>query len=148
MRGRTVYPRIVASYWGAAARSWPGDSWIDVGHGRYLAEHIPGAKYVELPGSEHRPWLGDTEVILTAIELFLLGGRRRTRRRTAFGTSALSRREREVAAMAARGATAREIAAQLFVSVRTAESHLASAYSKLDVRSRSELIRRARELGI
>jgi pimeloyl-ACP methyl ester carboxylesterase/DNA-binding CsgD family transcriptional regulator len=125
-----------------------GDSWIDVGHGRYLAEHIPGARYVELPGSEHRPWLDDTEAILAEVEVFLLGSRRRTRRRTAFGVAALSRREREVAAMAARGATAPDIAAQLFVSVRTVETHLASVYSKLDISSRSELIRRARELGI
>ena len=92
--------------------------------------------------------LDDTEALLTAIETFLVGSRRRTRRRAAFGTPALSRREREVAAMAARGATAPDIAAQLFVSARTVESHLASIYAKLDVRSRAELIRRARELGI
>jgi pimeloyl-ACP methyl ester carboxylesterase len=35
-----------------------GDSWIDVGHARYLAENIPDATYVELPGADHRPWLG------------------------------------------------------------------------------------------
>jgi pimeloyl-ACP methyl ester carboxylesterase len=80
------------------------DSWIDVGHGRYLAEHIPNARYVELPGSDHRPWLDDTETILTELEVFLLGSRKRTRRRSTFGVAALSRREREVAAMASRGA--------------------------------------------
>jgi pimeloyl-ACP methyl ester carboxylesterase len=26
-----------------------GDPWVEVGNGRYLAEHIPGATYVELP---------------------------------------------------------------------------------------------------
>src|SRR6266540_2320588 len=31
-----------------------------VGHGRYLAEHIPSAKYVELPGDEHLPYVGDS----------------------------------------------------------------------------------------
>jgi pimeloyl-ACP methyl ester carboxylesterase len=30
-----------------------GDRYIEIGHGRYLAEHIPGAKYVELPGDDH-----------------------------------------------------------------------------------------------
>ena len=124
------------------------DSWIDVGHGRYLAEHIPGAKYVELPGSDHRLWLDDTETVLAELEVFLLGGRQRTRRRSSFGITALSRREREVAAMAGRGSTAPQIAARLSVSARTVETHLASIYAKLDVHSRSELIRRAYELGI
>jgi pimeloyl-ACP methyl ester carboxylesterase/DNA-binding CsgD family transcriptional regulator len=124
------------------------DSWIDVGHGRYLAEHIPGARYVELPGSDHRPWLDDTETILAELEVFLLGSRRRTRRRSSFGVAALSRREREVAAMAARGATAPDIAAHLFVSTRTVETQLASIYTKLGLHSRSELIQRARELSI
>ncbi len=124
------------------------DPWIDVGHGRYLAEHIPRAKYVELPGSDHRPWLDDTETILVELELFLLGSRRRTRRRSAFGVASLSRREREVAVMAARGATAPDIAAHLFVSARTVETQLASIYAKLGVHSRSELIQRAGELTI
>jgi DNA-binding CsgD family transcriptional regulator len=64
------------------------------------------------------------------------------------GTDALSRREREVALLASRGETASEIAAQLFISERTVESHLVSVYAKLGLRSKSELIRRADELGI
>jgi DNA-binding CsgD family transcriptional regulator len=92
--------------------------------------------------------LDDTETILTEVEVFLLGSRRRTRRRSAFGVAALSRREREVAAMAARGSTAPDIAAHLFVSTRTVETQLASIYAKLGVRSRSELIQRAGELSI
>ena len=124
------------------------DSWINVGHGRYLSEHIPGARYVELPGSDHRLWLDDTETVLAEIEVFLLGSRQRTRRRSAFGVAALSRREREVAAMAARGSTAPDIAAHLCVSTRTVETQLASIYTKLGIHSRSELIQRARELSI
>jgi pimeloyl-ACP methyl ester carboxylesterase len=31
-----------------------GDGSVDIRSGRYLAEHIPGAKYVELPGPDHR----------------------------------------------------------------------------------------------
>jgi pimeloyl-ACP methyl ester carboxylesterase len=30
-----------------------GNRYLRVGHGRYLAEHIPGAKYVEVPGWDH-----------------------------------------------------------------------------------------------
>jgi pimeloyl-ACP methyl ester carboxylesterase/DNA-binding CsgD family transcriptional regulator len=125
-----------------------GDRWIEVGHARYMAEHIPGAIYVELPGEDHRPWLGDVESLLTNIEVFVTGGKARPRRRVTVGTDALSRREREVALLASRGETAAEIAQQLFISKRTVESHLVSVYAKLGLRSKSELIRRADELGI
>ena len=43
--------------------------------GRYLAEHIPGARYVEFPGADHFAWVGDTESILTAVEEFATGSR-------------------------------------------------------------------------
>jgi pimeloyl-ACP methyl ester carboxylesterase/DNA-binding CsgD family transcriptional regulator len=125
-----------------------GDSWIDVGHARYLAEHIPNAAYIELPGSDHRPWLGDVDAIANEIEVFLTGRMSRPRRRTNIGVDALSRREREVALLASRGETAQEIAERLFVSKRTVESHLVTIYAKLGVGSKTELIRRAGELGI
>jgi DNA-binding CsgD family transcriptional regulator len=125
-----------------------GDTWIDVGHARYLAEHIPGARYVELPGREHRPWLGDVDAIADEIEVFLTGRKSRPRRQAAVGMDALSRREREVALLAARGQSAAQIAAGLYVSKRTVETHLASIYAKLRVESKTELVRRAGEFGI
>jgi DNA-binding CsgD family transcriptional regulator len=64
------------------------------------------------------------------------------------GVGALSRREREVAALASRGQTASEIAVRLFVSKRTVESHLATIYVKLGVDGKTELIRRAADLGV
>jgi DNA-binding CsgD family transcriptional regulator len=51
----------------------------------------------------------------------------------------LTRREREVAALAATGLSNREVAARLFVSLRTVENHLHRAFSKLGVSSRDEL---------
>lgn len=51
----------------------------------------------------------------------------------------LTRREREVALMAAQGLPSRTIAERLFLSARTVENHLARAYDKLGVRSRAEL---------
>ena len=54
----------------------------------------------------------------------------------------LTRREQEVAALAARGASAREIADQLVIGERTVETHLANIYRKLNVRSRVELMAR------
>jgi DNA-binding NarL/FixJ family response regulator len=52
---------------------------------------------------------------------------------------ALSRREQEVAALASRGLSNREIAERLYVSVRTVESHLANAFTKLGINRRSQL---------
>jgi class 3 adenylate cyclase len=49
---------------------------VDVGHGRYLAEHIPGARYVEVPGADYFPFVGDVDAILAEIEEFLTGVRR------------------------------------------------------------------------
>lgn len=55
------------------------------------------------------------------------------------GPEKLTPREVEVARLAARRLPAREIAAMLFVSKRTVESHIASVYSKLGVHSKAEL---------
>jgi DNA-binding CsgD family transcriptional regulator len=60
----------------------------------------------------------------------------------------LTRREAEVADLAAGGFADREIAARLFVSVRTVESHLASAYRKLGVVSRIQLSEVLATLGV
>ena len=51
----------------------------------------------------------------------------------------LTRREREIAALAARGASNGDIADQLHVSVRTVETHLHKIYRKLGINNRSEL---------
>jgi len=52
---------------------------------------------------------------------------------------ALTKREREVATLAARGLSSREIAGTIVVSTRTVENHLQRAYEKLGVSGRSEL---------
>jgi len=59
-------------------------------------------------------------------------------------TQRLTSRELEVASMAAAGASSREIAAKLVLSVRTVDNHLQNAYSKLGVTSREELARTLR----
>ena len=51
----------------------------------------------------------------------------------------LSSREREIALLAAEGRTSREIADQLYLSVRTVDNHLQRAYTKLGVAGRNQL---------
>ena len=51
------------------------DRVVPVEDGRYLAERIPGAKYVELEGTDHWPWNGDAESILQEVNEFLTGSR-------------------------------------------------------------------------
>jgi class 3 adenylate cyclase len=52
------------------------DRSIVVDHGRYLADHIPGAKLVELPGADDFFWTGDADSIIDEVEEFLTGARR------------------------------------------------------------------------
>lgn len=52
-----------------------GDRFIPVEHGRFLGQHIRGARYVELPGNDHLPWLGDADAMLAEIQEFLTGVR-------------------------------------------------------------------------
>ena len=48
---------------------------IRVGAGRYLAENIPGAKYVELAGDDQLFFVGDIDGLLDEVEEFLTGSR-------------------------------------------------------------------------
>ena len=70
-------------------------------------------------------------------ELRAAGSRPRRIMRT--GVDALTPSELRVARMAARGMTNREIAQDLFVTMRTIEVHLTHAYQKLEISSRTEL---------
>ena len=52
------------------------DVLIKVEGGRYLAQNIPGARYIEFPGKDHLPFVGDNaDEISDAIEEFLTGSR-------------------------------------------------------------------------
>jgi DNA-binding CsgD family transcriptional regulator len=64
------------------------------------------------------------------------------------GVETLTRREREVASLAAQGYTAREIGAQLHIGERTVETHVANVCSKLGLRAKAELVRSASRLGL
>jgi class 3 adenylate cyclase len=51
------------------------DAALGAEHGRYLAQHISDAKYIELPGSDTAYWVGDTGPMLDEIEEFVTGVR-------------------------------------------------------------------------
>ncbi|MFF5077967.1 alpha/beta fold hydrolase [Actinoplanes sp. NPDC000266] len=115
-----------------------GDPWLSVEHSRWVAAHLPNARLTELAGDDHWPWIGDAEAPLAAIGEFLTGVRPPR-------PALLTPREREVMSLAVQGLTARDIAARLFITERTVESHIEHAYRKLGVTSRIELVRRAAE---
>jgi class 3 adenylate cyclase len=50
-----------------------GATGFGVQHGRYLADRIPQAKYVELPGTDNLIWAGDQDAIVTEIQDFVTG---------------------------------------------------------------------------
>jgi class 3 adenylate cyclase len=52
-----------------------GNRYIRLGAGLYLAEHIPNAKLVVLPGDDHLYFVGDTDALVDEIEEFLTGSR-------------------------------------------------------------------------
>ncbi|HYK00542.1 MAG TPA: alpha/beta fold hydrolase [Thermoanaerobaculia bacterium] len=50
-----------------------GDRCLRVEEGRYIAERIPGARFLELPGDDHLPFVGDQDAILDAVQDFVSG---------------------------------------------------------------------------
>jgi pimeloyl-ACP methyl ester carboxylesterase len=50
-----------------------GDLDASVEEGRWIAERVPGAQFVELPGEDHLPWAGDQDRLLEEVERFLTG---------------------------------------------------------------------------
>ena len=66
---RSILPTITAPTLVIHGR----DEVIPVQEGRYIADHIPGARLLEVEGSDHAPWLADPDKILTEVEEFLTG---------------------------------------------------------------------------
>jgi pimeloyl-ACP methyl ester carboxylesterase len=66
---RPILPTITAPTLVIHAR----EDLMPVQGSRYLADHIPGAQYLEVDGANHAPWLTEPDRILTGIEEFLTG---------------------------------------------------------------------------
>jgi hypothetical protein len=67
---RPILPTLTAPTLVIHAREDPA---VPVQGGRYLADHIPGARYLEVEGTDHAPFLTEPDKILTGIEEFLTG---------------------------------------------------------------------------
>jgi pimeloyl-ACP methyl ester carboxylesterase len=51
------------------------DHEVNVEEARWMAARIPGARFVELPGDDHLPWVGDQDAVLDEVQEFLTGVR-------------------------------------------------------------------------
>ncbi|HUC15927.1 MAG TPA: adenylate/guanylate cyclase domain-containing protein [Acidimicrobiales bacterium] len=51
-----------------------GDRDANIEEGRWIAARIPGARFIELAGEDHIPWVGDAQALLDLVEEFLTGG--------------------------------------------------------------------------
>ena len=67
------------------------DQCLKVEEGRFVAERIPGAKFVEFPGNDHLPFVGDQDAILDEMEEFLTGVRHRVEPDTVLATVMVGR---------------------------------------------------------
>ena len=99
------------------------------------ADVVDAIRQVAAGGSYVHPTLGARMVAADAAAL------------AAADADPLSEREREVLRLLALGHTNQEIAKQLFISVRTAETHRAHIMRKLGLETRAELVRYALEHG-
>lgn len=110
-----------------------GDRAAPLAQAEALADGIPGAEFVVLPGRSHLPWAGDAPALAATIRRFL--GLPAVR--TPAGT--LTPRQREVAALVSEGRTNREIGERLGIEERSAEGHVERIRLRLGLRSRAQI---------
>jgi DNA-binding CsgD family transcriptional regulator len=101
---------------------------------RLIADRISGARLQVLQGRSHMPYIGDVDAVLAEVRDFLgLPPRRRP------AAPALTRRQREVAALVTEGLTNREIGQRLGIDERSAEGHVERVRVRLGFRSRTQI---------
>jgi len=123
------------------------DMLVPVECARSTAAGFTGAQYVEQPGEDHMYWLGDQDDTLSAMRDFLAGTPegapiatlRQSRRRPAAGWESLTEAEMDVVRLVTAGMTNRQIAARLYLSPRTIQTHVSHIMRKLGIARRSEI---------
>lgn len=118
-----------------------GDRVIPAAFGRMLGNRLKRARYVELAGDDHFSWVSPSidQQLDLIFEFTGVAGNGPRVSAVWEPWSVLTPSERRIVGLAQRGLTNTEIANQLKLSSRTVENHLARAYGKLGVRSRTEL---------
>lgn len=110
------------------------DRAVPLAEGERLAAGIDGATLTVLPGRTHIPFVGDARSVLDAMRRGLglpaLGRARRP---------SVTPRQLEVAALVARGWSNRQIADELVITERSAESHVERMRARLGFRSRAQI---------
>lgn len=123
------------------------DPVVPVASAAYLAERIPGATLLELPGRDHfvfthPEWQRSVDACIE----FITGAVPRATNADAargsrtFGWDSLTPAEDRVVELVTEGLSNKQIAEKLFVSVATVKTHLQHVYQKLEVSTRAELI--------
>lgn len=131
--GLALDPISVGPYPRARLELLAGRAWRHRGERRRALAVLEAARArFEYVGA--RPWIDQVEREIAA------SGLRPARRSQSTGAN-LTPQEQAVAQLVARGLTNREVGAELIVSAKTVEHHLSRIYSKLGIRSRTELAR-------
>jgi len=124
---------------------------VPVADARLIADRIAGARIKVLPGQDHLPWVGDWSAVVREILDFVRdiapaahgadqpGSPRARSRRPAVGWQSLSEAELPVVRLVSQGLSNTQIAAVLYLSRYTVETHLKRVFAKLGVESRAEL---------
>lgn len=125
-----------------------GDAMVPFEMGRELAARIPGARFLPLSGNNHilQPNDPGWRPFFRELRNFLLDAPAPTEAHMP-GVAGLTRREREVLDLVARGATNDELASKLSLKRKTVRNYVSAIMEKLSISSRSQLIVEAREAG-
>jgi NarL family two-component system response regulator LiaR len=111
---------------------------LEAGAAGYLLKNIKGRELIDAIRAVHA---GESvlhpKIARKVLNRFAIAG---NKPEGDFVTDLLSEREMEVLKYAAKGLSNRDIAEQLFLSIRTVQAHLGNIFNKLDVGSRTEAI--------
>lgn len=117
------------------------DAWFSADHGRLLASAITGARYIELPGADHAPYVGSPDDMIGVIRWLITDTFPSTvsthRHAPDDRQTPLTPRQAQVLQLVRAGLTDNEIAGRLGLSQRTVQKHLELAYRRLGVRNRT-----------